>query len=182
MGNRAGLARGVPVLITVLALVVVVTGTGCAAAGTSVAGTAEQGQGTTQERFLDESGMQAEYRIEAGRLDLPPGVVFPEAAPVSASGPQSFGEGVGLVFAQQYWIFAWEREWLDQRGKDPTRENAALRVLKSEVPKCEFMTKYLDEAGRQYFDGYVRRAQLGDPSGFQQDVTVNPMSLEKGDR
>lgn len=89
----------------------------------------------------------------------------------------TYEEGVGTSKAQSYWIYAWQVEWLEQRNKNPQRAAKALAVLKNEVPKSEYMTKILDEAGRRMFAEDLKKAELGDPSGFQRDITVNPVKL-----
>lgn len=134
------------------------------------------GPGQNQAKFLDAAGMQKEYREAAAKLELPPGIIFHKEA--NTGGAKSFEKGVGRSYAQAYWISAWETEWLEQRNKDQVRARKALDVLKNDVPKSEFMTT-LDEPGRRFYADYLKKAELGDPSGFQQDVTVNPVRLER---
>lgn len=132
--------------------------------------------GQTSSRFLDERGWRQEYASTTASLTLPPGIRFPDG-PISG-GATTFEVGAGLGQAQCYWMYAWEKEWLTQRGKDANREEAALKVLENDVPGCEFMTAYLDEGGRALYGQYLQKAKLGDPSGFQQDVEANPFDLQ----
>ncbi len=60
-----------------------------------------------------------------------------------------------------------------QYNKDEARARKALDVLKNEVPKSEFMTNMI--GGEGVWDEYVKKAELGDPSGFQYDIEVNPI-------
>ncbi len=127
------------------------------------------------DRFLGETEWRQEYADATRALTLPPGVVFPDGP--ETGGAQTFERGAGLVQAQAYWLYAWEREWLTQRGVDSARESAALRVLRDDVPACAFMTTYLDDDGRSLYAEYIQKAELGDPSGFQQDTEANPCTL-----
>lgn len=147
-----------------LLLITLLVGGGCTSANNA------SGPGQAQTKFLDAAGMQKEYQAAAAKLKLPPGMVFRENA--NTGGAQSFEEGVGLSNAQNYWMAAWEIEWLEQRNKDEARARKALDVLKNEVPKSELMTKGCDEATRRFYAEYLKKAELGDPSGFQQDIAV----------
>jgi hypothetical protein len=122
--------------------------------------------------------MQIEYRQTAAKLTLPPGVVFPDKAnPGPDPDSTVYGEGIGTQRAQFYWLYAWEMEWLTQRVKDPGRAAKAFSVLKNEAPRSDVMTTYLDDIGRNMWQEYVRKAEAGDPSGFQADVEANPFVL-----
>lgn len=72
---------------------------------------------------------------------------------------------------------AWTIEWLEQRGKDPKREAKALDVLKNQVPKSDLMTTYCDQNTRDWYAKCLQQAELGDPSGFQQDIAVNDITV-----
>lgn len=130
--------------------------------------------------FLGVAGMRKEYRVAAAKLRLPPGIVFPKMA--RSGGGASFEAGVGAGQAQWYWISAWEQEWLEQRAKNPARAQEALDFLKNEAPKSEYMTKRLDETGRQFHAEYLKKAELGDPSGFQRDTELNGVKLLRGSK
>ena len=158
----------VAVLLTTVALAVGVAGCGTA----NKAG----GSGRAETKFLDVTGMQKEYQKTAAKLKLPPGISFPKNA-VSGRDAGTFEKGVGLSDAQVYWRQAWETEWLEQRGKDEARARNALAVLENEVPKSKMMTEGADEATRRFFAEYLKKAKLGDPSGFQRDVELNGLKL-----
>jgi hypothetical protein len=127
------------------------------------------------QRFVDENGWRAEYASAAAALKLPPGVVFRKRP--DSGGAASFEVGCGTNLAQAYWLHAWEKEWLAQRKKDAKRERAAFRVLTKQVPSSHFMAS-MDEGGKTLFAEYVKKAELGDPSGFQEDVDANPIDLQ----
>ena len=143
------------------------------AAALILAGCGAMGQ--TEPGLLDQSGYQQEFLEAKAELELPPGFIFPEEVP--DTGGAWVEEGGGVAFAQQYWEFAWITEWLEQRGKDEDRAEKALHMLKYVIPEGEYMTEMLDQAGRDFHKEYVRKAELGDPSGFQHHVTVNPGTL-----
>ena len=152
-------------LFAVLAVVLA----GCASANKA------GGPGQAETKFLDVAGMQKEYQKTAAKLKLPPGIVFPKKA--NSGGAGSFEEGVGLSNAQTYWQYAWETEWLEQRGKDAKRASKALDVLKNEVPKSKMMTEGADQSVRDFYARYLKKAELGDPSGFQRDVELGGLKM-----
>lgn len=131
-------------------------------------------------KFNNATGMQKEYRAAADKLTLPPGFVFP--ANFNTGGAGNFQQGVGVQNAQRYWIIAWENEWLEQRNKDEARARKALDVLTNEVPKSWSMTKGSDETVRRFFSEYLKKAELGDPSGFQRDVELNGLKMQRSSK
>lgn len=158
-------------LVTILLVCIAIFLSGCGIANETA------GQNQKQTKYLDEAGFQKEYRDATVHLELPPAIFFPDEA--NTGGAQSFEEGCGVSFAQQYWIYAWQVEWLEQRNRDREREDVAINMLKNVIPECEFMREKIDEAGRRLYYEYLRKAELGDPGGFQHDVSVNPMKLER---
>ena len=160
-----GIASRVHALIALLLMLAVVGSTGCAK---------QKEEGPA---LLSEEEILAEYATAAADLELPPGFEFPGMPLDGQEGV--WQEGCGLVAAQMYWQRAWEIEWLEQRGKDPAREAAALDVLKNQVPEKDFMTKYADASTHGVWTEYVSQAEMGDPSGIQRDVDVNPMTVER---
>ncbi|MCZ4101163.1 hypothetical protein [Streptomyces sp. H39-C1] len=114
----------------------------------------------------------AEYRDAAGDLTLPQGAKpFPGLPEPKQK--TSYQNGVGLVTAQYFWRCSWEKEWLDSQGSDKTRAGKALAELKKS-PSMDFMSKdHLDDTGRSMFTEYMDKAELGDPSGFQQHYSAN---------
>ncbi|MCE5204314.1 MAG: hypothetical protein ABFC80_02695 [Coriobacteriales bacterium] len=122
---------------------------------------------------------QREYEQERSRLELPTGMIFPEWRELYTDEAGSYERGTGVMEAQMYWMNAWIVEWLEQRGRDPKREQRALAVLRDEVPRSQLMTKYGDQGMRDYFAGCLQRAELGDPSGYQQAITVNEITIKR---
>lgn len=143
------------------------------AAALILAGCGAMGQ--TEPGLLDQGGYQQEFLEAKAQLELPPGFKFPGEVP--DTGGAWVEEGGGVAHAQSYWEHVWTTEWLEQRGKDEARAEKALHMLKYVIPEGEFMREKLDQAGRDLHAENVRKAELGDPSGFQHFVTVNPMSL-----
>lgn len=144
---------------------------GAAVPGDAAVAPAQAGSGDVAP--LDNTGVCTEYAQACSALELPPGVVFPGMSASTAGEDSSWEAGCGIVEAQLYWINAWTIEWLEQRGADPEREAKALDVLKNQVPSCELMTKYSDQNTRDWFSMCLEKAELGDPSGFQQTIDVN---------
>lgn len=128
-------------------------------------------------KVVDAGGMQKTYHAAAAKLELPPGFEFPDKA--NTGGASGFEDGVGVQNAQTYWIIAWETEWLEQQGKDESRARKALDVLKNEVPKSWSMTKGSDQSVRNAYAEFLKKAELGDPSGFQGDVELNGLEMKR---
>ena len=83
-----------------------------------------------------------------------------------------YERGFATSLAERHWICSWEKEWIAQRSTDKQRAANALAQLEK-APQTAFMTQHLDDVGRRFFDEYLTKARLGDPSGFQQDVSQN---------
>ena len=150
-----------------------------AAACSSGVGTAsDEGTQSIQNgdsEFLDPEGIQAEYQQAASELELPPGFAFPGDMGWDENG--SYEQGCGVSAAQNYWKWAWITEWLEQRGVNSEREAKALDVLMNEVPESWLMTEGNDGSARQYYNMCLEKAELGDPSGFQQYLDANSPDL-----
>ena len=79
----------------------------------------------------------------------------------------------GDTQASNYYQCAWERQWLDTYASDEQAASKALHELEK-VPSMPFMgPDRCDDATRNFFKEHMRKAKLGDPSGFQQDVQAN---------
>lgn len=161
------IAGGIRIAVAVLLALTALSAAGC------------EGQKDTGPALFDDDEISAEYDAAAADLELPPGFTFPGMPFDGEEG--MWEEGSGLVNAQMYWQRAWELEWLEQRGKDPAREAAALDVLMNQVPEMEFMTRYADDASRSIWAEYAEQAAMGDPSGIQQDVDANPIRVTRED-
>ncbi|MGL4172539.1 MAG: hypothetical protein ACRCTR_00455 [Actinomycetota bacterium] len=115
--------------------------------------------------------VNAEYEKTMENLQLPDGAATAPGFPKPTE-PTSYEKGAGVGAAEVFWICAWEKEWLDKQGTDQKAAEVALQQLRK-APDTQFMSKQLDEPGRRFFDEYLAKAALGDPSGFQNDVEQN---------
>jgi hypothetical protein len=133
--------------------------------------------GDSAAAYLSYQEAGAEYEQAVSELDLPPSVVFPSWTFFYADEIGSYEHGCGISAAQCYWRDAWIIEWLEQRGIDAEREAKALDVLKNEVPQSELFTVYSDQNVRDHYHERLGQAELGDPSGFQQFVDANSITV-----
>lgn len=127
--------------------------------------------------YLSYEKAGAEYEQAASELELPPSVVFPGWAHFYADEAGSYEQGCGISAAQCYWQDAWIIEWLEQRGVDAEREAKALDVLENDVPQSELLTIYSDQNVRNHYHERLEQAEMGDPSGFQQFVDANDVTV-----
>lgn len=136
--------------------------------------------GEAPAEFVDAAVMQVEFRDEVFRLEWPPGMVPPERAPEQPPMPDTEGVmrgntyevGYGRSVAGDFWICAWGREWLAQRGKDEAREAAALAQLNT-LKQMYFYRATLTPDGQMHWDEILRQVNLGDPTRIANHVTVN---------
>lgn len=116
--------------------------------------------------------MQQEYQHSVSQLSWPQGYT----PPGSVQGEDEsalYQQGYGDTRASVMYECAWAREWLDVYSSDPERAKKALTALEK-VPDMAYMSpQRSDDATRRFFKDYLDRAKLGDPSGFQEDVTAN---------
>jgi hypothetical protein len=84
----------------------------------------------------------------------------------------TYQRGSGLTEAQGLWLCAWEQEWLAQRGNDKARAAAALEQLRA-APALEYMTKYLDQVGKDLLTNALAQANEGNADGFELDAELN---------
>jgi hypothetical protein len=127
--------------------------------------------GGDRAKLLDRAGAEQEYQRTVEQLRLPAGARFPASIPETEE-ETMYESGYASSIAENYWICSWAKEWLSQRSVDPEREAAAMSQLE-QAPQTRFMTRHLDETGRQFFADHLTKARLGDPSGFQQYVHAN---------
>jgi hypothetical protein len=104
---------------------------------------------------MDGAGMQAEYRLEIARLQLPAGYTFPARAPEGDA--DQFEAGVGQGAADFYWMCAWIDRWLVTEASDPPAAAEALRRLDSATELSVW--GHWDDAGRQALLGAVASAR-----------------------
>lgn len=176
--------RGKSVLVGIAILLSVVWLAGCGAKSTEISQEAHLRQSGENDEppgtgFGAYEDARIEYEQESAQLELPPGMVFPDWRELYSDEAGSYERGVGVMEAQMYWMNAWIVEWLEQRGKDPQREARALAVLRDEVPSTDLMTTYGDQSMRDYFATCLEQAELGDPSGYQQTIAVNQVTVKR---
>lgn len=116
-------------------------------------------------------GYEAEYQAAASELTMPPGASLPPGRE-PPSEPTTYQRGSGLTEAQGLWLCAWEQEWLAQRGHDEARAAAAITQLRTALA-LEYMTKYLDQVGKDLFTDALAQADQGSADGFELDAQLN---------
>jgi len=149
-----------------LAGLLVLAAAGCTGAG---GGT----PATPPELSAPYSTVDGEYRQAKSQLDLPPGVAFPDHLPNTA---EHYLPGSGANQAQNFWLCAWLRDFLDA----PPADSARVRRAVSQLPRYTAMSAYtagLRPEGRALVDTAIQAAQRGDrqPAGtFVQDTCGGP--------
>lgn len=120
---------------------------------------------------LDEGQMAAEYRAAADALELPAGSDW--------NGPDFYARpdtvympGVGTGNAQWEWICHWQVTWLEVRSSDDEAAERALEQLRT-APDLVVLKEYSDAGTRELFAEQLEKAELGDPSGIQNDTEIN---------
>lgn len=116
--------------------------------------------------------MQQEFQESVDKLEWPQGFNVPQKVE-GESTSDDYQKGYGDTEASMAYECAWAKEWLDSYSTDPNRAEKALSQLEK-VPSMPYMSKErADDATRRFFKDYLDRAKLGDPSGFQENVTSN---------
>ncbi|OKL50693.1 hypothetical protein BM477_01290 [Boudabousia marimammalium] len=116
--------------------------------------------------------MTKEYQDSVNKLSWPAGYT-PPASLETEGKDNSFQVGYGDGIASRYFECAWEREWLKSYSTDKARAATAIEQLEK-VPEMDHMSaQNSDDATRRFFADYLKRAKLGDPSGFQENVSLN---------
>ena len=136
-----------------------------------------EASGDSAAAYLSYGEAGVEYQQAASELELPPLVVFPDWAHFYTDEAGSYEQGCGISAAQGYWMDAWIIEWLEQRGVDAERETRAIDVLKNDVPQSELFAAHCDQNVRDHFSERLQQAEMGDPSGFQQFVAANNITV-----
>ncbi|PFG34675.1 hypothetical protein [Sanguibacter antarcticus] len=120
---------------------------------------------------LEYPAMLAEFRAEAATLQLPEGATWiepaepePEPLPGGGMGVSDFEQGVGVGAAGNQWFCYWTRQWLAQRGVDPTAEAEALDVMNSYVDSRAFLETMDPASAQPLILDLLKKAALGDPS------------------
>lgn len=123
------------------------------------------------QQLVDKRGVTAEYEATAAELEWPPGVTPPERPDDEEGG--SYQVGVGATDAVMAWNCAWGREWLKVRDSDPAAAEHALHMYAAFLERPEFLQHFDPQSAQPVVRGIVEDAELGDPSGVQQDVSAN---------
>ncbi|MEP7762546.1 hypothetical protein [Sanguibacter sp. 25GB23B1] len=116
--------------------------------------------------------MIEEYRTTLEGLELPEGASI-EATPSVSDPSGSYQVGYGEVDAVIAWNCAWGQEWLAVRGTSEPEAAHALEMYASILETAAFERAFDDQSAKPVVRGIIEKAQLGDPSGVQQDVAAN---------
>jgi hypothetical protein len=115
-----------------------------------------------------------EYRAEARRLQLPPGLQWPKSA-LGAPEAAGYEEGFAAGRADLYWFIAWSRVAVSPRSSAAARRTALKQL--SHVYETPFFRKNL--TGKARFREMVVHAQQGDVSELRGFVAVNTLGGSK---
>lgn len=149
-----------------LALLVPITLMSLTACGKATTG--EEGKA----KFLDYAGINKEYQESIAKLEFPPDFTPPTELKGEAQEGR-FQAGYGDTRASMQYECAWEREWLNTYASDPQRAAKAMTHLEK-IPSMGYMNEpRADESTRRSYQDYLDKAKLGDPSGFQENVSLN---------
>lgn len=122
--------------------------------------------------MLSYEKINQEYQNSASKLEWPSAYPAPKNMQKDTD-VSLYQKGSGDIAASQLFECSWEKEWLDNYSDDTEKANHALEQLEK-VPSMEYMSPdHADDTTREFFADYLNRAKLGDPSGFQENVTAN---------
>jgi hypothetical protein len=132
--------------VRVLPLVLLLVLGGCGTAAKS---------GPPPELSANYTTVDGEYQQAKSQLDLPAGTAFPDHLPNTGD---HYLPGSGANQAQNFWLCAWLRNYLDAK---PDQVQKAV----SQLPRYTAMSAYtagLRSDGRAMVDAAIRGAQRGD--------------------
>ena len=135
--------------VRVLPLVLVLAMAGCGGGGKP---------GPPSELSANYTTVDGEYQQARSQLDLPAGVAFPDHLPNTA---EHYLPGSGANQAQNFWLCAWLRDYLDAPPADAARTRKAV----GQLPRYTAMSAYtagLRPEGRALVDAAIQGAQRGD--------------------
>lgn len=113
-----------------------------------------------------------EYQTSISKLDWPKDYTPPESLQGEDKGA-TFQSGYGDTWASHLFECSWEREWIKTYSTDKDRANAAIAQLKK-IPDMPYMSpSRCDDATRKAFNDQLKQAEMGDPSGFQNNINLN---------
>lgn len=129
-----------------------------------------------QESFVSQSEANDVYKKSVSELQFPDGYTPPESIPGLEQDAKdtSYQATYGDTRAHYLWQCVWEKEWLDKRASDPNAASNAMTQLEK-APSMAYLadSQRVDDATRRIFKENLDKAKLGDPSGVQEDVSVN---------
>ncbi|MDD7385300.1 MAG: hypothetical protein SPI12_00245 [Actinomycetaceae bacterium] len=116
--------------------------------------------------------IQREYQNSIAQLSWPKGF-NPPATLEGEDKSAHFQTGYGDTRASMVFECAWSQTWLDTYATDKATADTALKELEK-VPSMGYMSKeHADDNTRRIFKENLDKAKLGDPSGIQDNVSVN---------
>ena len=132
----------------------------------------EESQSAENRSFVSYEEINKEYKNSVAQLDWPDSYT-PPADLEEGDTEGAFQSGYGDTRASFLFECAWEKEWLSNYATDADKANKAIEQL-SKVPDMGYMSpQRADDSVREFFKDYLERAKLGDPSGFQENVSIN---------
>ena len=136
------------VALVVLPLALALTSTACGADQPS----------TPPELSANYSTVDGEYQQAKSQLDLPKGMAFPDHLPNTGD---HYVPGSGTNQAQNFWLCAWLRDFLNAPAGDTARTQQAV----GQLPRYTAMSAYtagLRPEGRAVVDAAIQGAQRGE--------------------
>jgi hypothetical protein len=136
--------------VRVLPLVVLLAVAGCSGGGGK--------SSTPPELSANYTTVDGEYQQAKSQLDLPAGAAFPDHLPNTA---EHYLPGSGANQAQNFWLCAWLRDYLDAPPADAARTRKAV----GQLPRYTAMSAYtagLRPEGRALVDAAIQGTQRGD--------------------
>jgi hypothetical protein len=144
-----------------------------------LAGCAPDTPPTPNALTADYGTVDAEYQQAQAQLDLPSGVRFPAHLPKTGD---HYVPGSGANAAQNFWLCAWLRDYLNA----PPTDQARARQAVAQLPRYTAMTAYttgLRPEGRKLVDAAIQGAQHGAkdaPETFVQNTCGGPFYSQAG--
>lgn len=130
------------------------------------------GGNTQSGGYVGADEIEREYRVEAGRLELPPHVSWPQTVDYAAHAEDGrtimYGRGVGQSDADWYWYCKWADVAVVSRGSDRLEAvNIMDRIFA--LP----YTQFLDEPGQSSLRAQIDLAKRGDVTLIESELRAN---------
>ncbi|MBB4071016.1 hypothetical protein EII31_02585 [Leucobacter sp. OH2974_COT-288] len=116
--------------------------------------------------------IEQEYQAALAALQWPEGY-SPKQKLDGLSEDVSYQKGFGDTLASVEYECAWTKQWLETYAVDEAAAQKALGALEQVLSMGYMSPERADDNTREYFQTALEKAQLGDPSGLQQNFTVN---------